>query len=61
LNELELESTIIIQTLGYEFFDKPVIVGGLAMRIAQVISKTFQPRHCERSEAILQVIICQLL
>ena len=31
MNELELESTIDIQRLGYEFLDKPVIVGGLAM------------------------------
>jgi hypothetical protein len=31
LNELELESTINIQKLGYEFLDKPGIVGGLAM------------------------------
>jgi hypothetical protein len=31
MNELELESTINIQRLGYEFLDKPVIVGGLAM------------------------------
>ena len=31
MNELELESTIDIQKLGYEFMDKPVIVGGLAM------------------------------
>jgi hypothetical protein len=30
LNELELETTINIQTLGYEFLNKPVIVGGLA-------------------------------
>jgi len=31
MNELELESAINIQKLGYEFLDKPVIVGGLAM------------------------------
>lgn len=31
LDELELETTIHIQKLGYEFLDKPVIVGGLAM------------------------------
>jgi hypothetical protein len=31
LDELELERTINIQKLGYEFLDKPVIVGGLAM------------------------------
>jgi len=31
LDELELETTINIQRLGYEFLDKPVIVGGLAM------------------------------
>jgi hypothetical protein len=31
LNEFELETTIAIQRLGYEFLDKPVIVGGLAM------------------------------
>jgi hypothetical protein len=31
LDELELEATINIQKLGYEFLDKPVIVGGLAM------------------------------
>jgi hypothetical protein len=31
LDELELETTINIQKLGYEFLDKPVIVGGLAM------------------------------
>ena len=31
LNEQELESAIDIQKLGYEFLDKPVIVGGLAM------------------------------
>jgi hypothetical protein len=31
LDELELEGTINIQKLGYEFLDKPVIVGGLAM------------------------------
>lgn len=31
MNELELETTIDIQRLGYEFLDKPVIVGGLAM------------------------------
>lgn len=31
MNELELETTINIQKLGYEFLDKPVIVGGLAM------------------------------
>jgi hypothetical protein len=31
LNELELESTINIQRLQYQFLDKPVIVGGLAM------------------------------
>lgn len=31
MNELELETIINIQKLGYEFLDKPVIVGGLAM------------------------------
>lgn len=31
MDELELEMTINIQKLGYEFLDKPVIVGGLAM------------------------------
>jgi hypothetical protein len=31
LDELELETTIDIQRLGYEFLDKPLIVGGLAM------------------------------
>lgn len=31
MDELELEKTINIQRLGYEFLDKPVIVGGLAM------------------------------
>ena len=31
MNELELEQVIAIQKLGYEFLDKPVIVGGLAM------------------------------
>lgn len=31
VDELELETTINIQRLGYEFLDKPVIVGGLAM------------------------------
>jgi hypothetical protein len=31
MNEPELESIINIQKLGYEFLDKPVIVGGLAM------------------------------
>lgn len=31
MNELELESAINIQKLGYKFLDKPVIVGGLAM------------------------------
>jgi hypothetical protein len=31
MNEQELESTINIQRLGYEFLEKPVIVGGLAM------------------------------
>lgn len=31
MDELELETTINIQRLGYEFLDKPVIVGGLAM------------------------------
>jgi hypothetical protein len=31
VNELELETAINIQKLGYEFLDKPVIVGGLAM------------------------------
>ncbi len=31
MNELELEAIINIQKLGYEFLDKPVIVGGLAM------------------------------
>jgi hypothetical protein len=31
MDELELETTINIQKLGYEFLDKPVIVGGLAM------------------------------
>lgn len=31
MDELELETTINIQRLGYEFIDKPIIVGGLAM------------------------------
>jgi hypothetical protein len=31
VNEAELETTINIQRLGYEFLDKPIIVGGLAM------------------------------
>lgn len=31
MNEAELETAINIQRLGYEFLDKPVIVGGLAM------------------------------
>ena len=31
MDELELETTINIQKLAYEFLDKPVIVGGLAM------------------------------
>jgi hypothetical protein len=31
LDELELEAMIDIEKLGYEFLDKPVIVGGLAM------------------------------
>lgn len=31
MNECELEAAIDIQRLGYEFLDKPVIVGGLAM------------------------------
>lgn len=31
MNELELETIINIRNLGYEFLDKPVIVGGLAM------------------------------
>jgi hypothetical protein len=31
LNELELETTINIQRLQYQFLDKPIIVGGLAM------------------------------
>src|SRR5512141_1946582 len=31
LTESELETAINIQKLGYEFLDKPVIVGGLAM------------------------------
>jgi hypothetical protein len=31
LDELELETTINIQKLGYQFLDKPVVVGGLAM------------------------------
>ena len=31
LDELELETTIHVEKLGYEFLDKPVIVGGLAM------------------------------
>lgn len=31
MDELELETTINIQRLGYEFLDKPIIVGGLAM------------------------------
>ena len=31
MDELELEATINIQRLGYEFLDKPVVVGGLAM------------------------------
>jgi len=39
LNELELEATINIQKLGYEFLDKPVIVGGLAILIPVVKRK----------------------
>lgn len=31
MDELQLEAIINIQKLGYEFLDKPVIVGGLAM------------------------------
>jgi hypothetical protein len=31
VDELELEKIIDIQNLGFEFLDKPVIVGGLAM------------------------------
>ena len=31
MNELELETIINIQRLGFTFLDKPVIVGGLAM------------------------------
>ncbi len=31
MDELQLEATIQIEKLGYEFLDKPVIVGGLAM------------------------------
>ena len=31
MDELELEMTIDIQKLDYEFLDKPIIVGGLAM------------------------------
>jgi hypothetical protein len=31
MNELELETIIDIQRLGYEFLDRPVLVGGLAM------------------------------
>jgi hypothetical protein len=31
MEEAELEQTINIEELGYEFLDKPVIVGGLAM------------------------------
>ena len=31
MDELELETIIDIQRLGYNFLDKPVIVGGLAM------------------------------
>jgi len=31
MEEAELEQTIQIEKLGYEFLDKPVIVGGLAM------------------------------
>lgn len=31
MNEQELESIIDIQKLGFEFMDKPVLVGGLAM------------------------------
>lgn len=31
MNELELETTLNIHRLQYEFLDKPVIVGGLAM------------------------------
>ena len=31
LDELELETTIHVEKLGYKFLDKPVIVGGLAM------------------------------
>ena len=31
MNELELETSINIRKLGFEFLDKPVIVGGFAM------------------------------
>lgn len=31
MDELELKTILNIQKLGYEFLDKPVIVGGLAM------------------------------
>lgn len=31
MDELQLETTVDIRKLGYEFLDKPVIVGGLAM------------------------------
>ena len=31
MNESELETAINVQKLGYEFLDKPVLVGGLAM------------------------------
>jgi len=36
LNELELETTINIQKLGYEFIDKPDIIGGLAMQTKEL-------------------------
>lgn len=31
MDEFQLETTVDIRKLGYEFLDKPVIVGGLAM------------------------------
>ena len=31
MNEVELETTINIQKLGYIFLDKPILIGGMAM------------------------------
>jgi hypothetical protein len=42
LDEVELERTIDIQKLGYEFLDNPVIVGGLAMEFATMMKFSTQ-------------------